>query len=223
MTWWMHDAYYTGGMVQVTSWIFWVVFSITLHELGHGWAALWQGDDTPRVTGHMTWNPLVHMGPWSLLMFALIGIAWGLMPTDPSKYRWRRKGRVVVALAGPAVNIGLAFLALTALAVWLRYGTPDTVFDERLQVFLWTGGMLNIFLALFNVLPIPPLDGSQVLMGLSDRFYVWFHHPVVRQYAFFGIIALFFIFNLGSGMFLLAQRATQGYLGLLSGLLGSGS
>lgn len=54
-----------------------VIFSITLHELAHGWAAIWQGDRTPIETGHMTWNPLVHMGWASLLMFAIVGIAWG--------------------------------------------------------------------------------------------------------------------------------------------------
>ena len=60
------------------------------------------------------------MGGMSLIMFALIGIAWGLMPTDPSRYRWGRKGRVVVALAGPLVNVALAVLALTALAFWVQ-------------------------------------------------------------------------------------------------------
>ena len=223
MQWWIHEAYYSGGMVLVTSWIFWVVFSITLHELGHGWAALSQGDGTPRETGHMSWNPLVHMGPWSLAMFALIGIAWGLMPTDPSRYRSGRKGRVVVALAGPVVNVLLALVTLTALGLWIRYGNSGTVFDERLRVFLLTGGMLNILLAGFNMLPIPPLDGSQALMGLSVRCYVWFHHPAVRQYSFFAIIALFFLFNVGTWMFIWAQRATGAYLGLLEMLLGTPS
>ena len=219
--WWVHEVYYNGGAVQLGSWIFWVIFSITLHELGHGWAAIWQGDDTPRETGHMSWNPLVHMGPWSLAMFAIIGIAWGLMPTDPSRYRWGRKGRVVVALAGPLVNVALAVLALTALAFWVRFGTAGSAFDERLHVFLLTGGILNIFLAGFNLIPAPPLDGSQVLMGLSDRFYQWFHNPQVQQYAFFAIIALFFILNLGSIGYALSSDASVGYVRALSWLLGA--
>jgi len=219
--WWVHEVYYNGGAVQLGSWIFWVIFSITLHELGHGWAAIWQGDDTPRETGHMSWNPLVHMGPWSLAMFAIIGIAWGLMPTDPSRYRWGRKGRVVVALAGPLVNVALAVLALTALAFWVRFGTAGSAFDERLRVFLLTGGILNIFLAGFNLIPAPPLDGSQVLMGLSDRFYQWFHNPQVQQYAFFAIIALFFILNLGSIGYALSSDASVGYVRALSWLLGA--
>ena len=82
MTWWVHQEYRSGGLVAVLSWAFWVIFSITLHELGHGWAAIRQGDDTPRRLGRMTLNPLVHMGVPSLVMFALIGIAWGAIATD---------------------------------------------------------------------------------------------------------------------------------------------
>ena len=115
-TWWVHDLYLQGRTVELISWIFWVIFSIVLHELSHGWAALWQGDDTPRRLGHMTANPIVHMGGLSLLVFALIGIAWGVMPTDPSRYRWGRRGRVFVAAAGPAMNVALSLIALTTLA-----------------------------------------------------------------------------------------------------------
>jgi hypothetical protein len=73
--WWVLSAYKFGGAALLVSWIFWVIFSITMHELAHGWAALWQGDDTPRRYHRMTLNPVVHMGPVSLIMFALLGIA----------------------------------------------------------------------------------------------------------------------------------------------------
>jgi len=219
--WWVHKLYYGDGPVMLAAWVFWVIFSITLHELGHGWAAIRQGDETPRETGHMTWNPLVHMGPWSLAMFALIGIAWGLMPTDPSRYRSGRRGRVIVALAGPFVNVVLAFICLTALGLWLRFGATGSPFDVKLVTFLSTGGMLNVLLAGFNLLPIPPLDGSQVLMGLSWRAYRWYGNPIVRQYAFFGILALFFIFRLGTYAFLWANQVSLAYLGLMRLILGA--
>ena len=105
MQWWMHAVYDSGGLAAVLGWVFWVIFSICLHELAHGWAAIWQGDRTPRETGHMTMNPMVHMGGASLIVFALVGIAWGLMPTDPSRYRWGRRGRIAVAAAGPLMNL----------------------------------------------------------------------------------------------------------------------
>ena len=71
MNWWVHDLYASGRIVELVSWIFWVLLSITLHELGHGWMAIREGDRTPIELGRMTMNPLVHMGHFSLLLFAL--------------------------------------------------------------------------------------------------------------------------------------------------------
>ena len=85
--WWIHDLWQSGQGTLLVSWIFWVIASITLHELAHGWAAIFQGDDTPLVTGHMTANPVVHMGIPSIFIFLLLGIAWGAMPINPYKLR----------------------------------------------------------------------------------------------------------------------------------------
>jgi len=212
--WWVHQQYYEGGISLVVGWAFWVILSITLHELAHGWAALRQGDTTPRDTGHMTWDPLVHMGGMSLIMFALIGIAWGMMPTDPSRYRSGRKGRAIVAFAGPAMNLLLAFGALTTLGIMLACGAQNSESDAvgRLIEFFFLGGVLNLVLFGLNLLPVPPLDGSQILMGLSQKFYIWFHNPVFRQYAFFAVLALFFITPLGSVAFRSAQYVSLLYL-----------
>ena len=212
--WWVHEQYNIGGPTLVISWVFWVIFSITLHELAHGWAAIWQGDRTPRETGHMTWNPIVHMGGPSLIMFALIGIAWGLMPTDPSRYRWGRQGRIVVAGAGPLMNLLLAAASLMALVLFANFGPTDTTLGERLVMFFYLGGMLNLVLFGLNLLPVPPLDGSQILMGLSYRCYVWFQSPMVRQYSFFAVLALFFMTPLGSWAFRAAHMTCNAFLGV---------
>ena len=76
---WMHELAQSGEYGVIVGWLFWIIASITLHELAHGWAALWQGDPTPRALGHMTASPMVHMGPMSLIALALVGIAWGAM------------------------------------------------------------------------------------------------------------------------------------------------
>lgn len=212
--WWVHEQYNSGGPTLVISWVFWVIFSITLHELAHGWAAIWQGDRTPRETGHMTWNPIVHMGGPSLIMFALVGIAWGLMPTDPSRYRWGRQGRIVVAAAGPLMNLLLAAASLFALVLFVNFGPTDTTLGERLVMFFYLGGMLNLVLFGLNLLPVPPLDGSQILMGLSYRCYVWFQSPMVRQYSFFAVLALFFMTPLGSWAFRAAHETCNAFLGV---------
>ncbi|MEE2681471.1 MAG: site-2 protease family protein [Planctomycetota bacterium] len=214
MQWWVHEQYNIGGPTLVISWAFWVLFSISLHELAHGWAAIRQGDDTPRETGHMTANPIVHMGGASLIMFALIGIAWGLMPTDPSRYRSGRRGRVVVAAAGPIMNLLLAAASLVALVIFANVASTDTTLGGRIVTFFYLGGMLNLVLFGLNLLPVPPLDGSQILMGLSYRCYVWFQNPAVRQYSFFVVLALFFISPLGSWAFRAAHMTCNGFLGL---------
>lgn len=219
MHWWVHDLYSNGEYVLLVSQIFWVIFSICLHELAHGWAALWQGDDTPRVSGHMTWNPLVHMGPWSLLMFALVGIAWGLMPTDPSRYRSRRRGRFYVAGAGPAMNLLLAFITLTAAALWMLYGSAREPLHGNITEFLLTGGWLNLALAIFNLLPVPPLDGANVLAGLSFRAYVFFQNPQVSMIGMLILMVLLFS-GVGSVVFFgLPQIAALSYVRMIQNLL----
>lgn len=222
MTWWVHDYVQAGLFVELISRIFWVILAITLHELAHGWAAIWQGDDTPRRLNRMTLNPLVHMGGMSLLMLAIIGISWGVMPTDPSKYRWRRKGRAVVAVAGPAMNILLAFISLTLLIVWLKVGPSNAPVYNNLATFLWTGGWLNILLALFNMLPIPPLDGSSVLSGLSYRCYVWFQNPQSQVFGMFIVLAIFFT-GIGSLIFSVAAIPAVIYVETLGAILGNPS
>lgn len=217
--WWVHDLYQQpGGPVLLVSWAFWVIFSITLHELAHGWAAIWQGDDTPIRYNRMTINPLVHMGGMSLLMFAIIGIAWGMMPVDPSRFRWRRRGRIVVSGAGPAMNILLAFIALTVAALWSHYGPTAQPLHNNVTLFLFTGGWLNLVLAAFNLLPIPPLDGSSILSGLSMTMYRFFQHPQSQMFGMFILLAIF-ISGVGSFLFGFAVDIGDAYVNAVDAVL----
>lgn len=167
--WWIADLWQAGQTVQLVSWVFWVIVSICLHELGHGVAALWEGDDTPRRLGHMTWNPMIHMGTTSILAFILIGFAWGLMPVNPYNFRHRRWGDAIVAAAGPLVNLVLAFILLTAAGLWegLVFSAPDDIqWQANVKIFLLSGGWLNLVLLALNLLPFPPLDGSRILASV---------------------------------------------------------
>jgi Zn-dependent protease len=221
MSWWVHELYQAGRTIELVSWIFWVILAIVLHELAHGWAALWQGDDTPRRLGRMTVNPLVHMGATSLLVFALIGIAWGVMPTDPSRYRWGRQGRIVVAAAGPVMNVALGLTALTALVVWLKVGPAAHPFYRNLAVFLWTGGWINVVLAGFNLLPVPPLDGSTILSGLSWRAYQLYQNPQAAMYGMFILLVVFFVTPIGGFFFVGCDLVALIYAQGLASLLGA--
>lgn len=169
-SWWVNDALAAGGPFFLTSWIVWVIGSIVLHELGHGWAAIAHGDRTPIETGHMTWNPIVHMGGASLLVFALVGIAWGAMPVNPGRLRGRN-AEAKVAFAGPLMNLGLAATCILLGGFWLALGTghivPSFIASPKVyadvRTFFMLGAGLNLVLAMFNLLPIPPLDGSRIL------------------------------------------------------------
>ena len=166
----------------------------------------------------MTMNPIVHMAPMSLLMFAVIGIAWGLMPVDPSRFRWKRKGRVVVAAAGPAMNVALALVSLTLAALWLAYGPAREPLYSNVRTFLVVGGMLNLVLAVFNLLPIPPLDGSNILMGLSLRWYQVYQQPHAQMIGMFILLAVF-ISGVGGLLFVAAANVSSRYVDVVASIL----
>jgi Zn-dependent protease len=203
--WWISDLLSNqniNGQVWVVSWIVWVVLSICLHELAHGWAAIRLGDDTPIIAGHMTWNPMVHMGAFSLIMFLIIGIAWGMMPINPSKLRGRY-AESLVALAGPVMNILLATVALIGLVIWVplcqgQISSGVTIADPlatNMQSFLAVGAMLNILLFVLNMLPLPPLDGSRILMNLSPAYTRFVMSDTGRWILLGGFVLLFLIFS----------------------------
>jgi len=188
-----------------------VVISVVLHELSHGVAAIWQGDDTPRLTGHMTWNPLVHMGGFSLFLLFFAGIAFGLMPVTPSRFR-SRYGHALVAAAGPAMNLVLAFLGLTIFAIWVKVGgfAVEGPIGAG-QEFLFTLGRINLILFVFNLLPLPPLDGSTVLSDLSPRYRRMIANPNNQPIFMGAFLLIFFFFD---GVFTAADAISQTYLQL---------
>ena len=221
--WWIADLWQRGETVRLASWIFWVMASIVLHELGHGVAAIWQGDDTPRVLGRMTINPVVHMGWFSIVAFLLIGIAWGLMPVNPSNFRWGpRRGGALVAAAGPAVNLALCVLCVVACAALQVVGPRDQQIAENVSLFLFMGAWLNLWLMMFNLLPVPPLDGAAVISGISRSAARVMAHPRVQQIGFIAVLLL-----MVSGGANFAARLAIGSvaiaLGALEGLFSGGA
>lgn len=202
-----------------------VIVSITLHELAHGWAALWQGDDTPRVTGHMTWNPIVHMGWFSIILLLMAGIAFGAMPVNPRRFR-SRYGDALVAAAGPAMNLVLWFVAVLTLGLWHRYedaASPYTTeqaltLASNTQLFLVYFALTNGALVLLNLIPIPPLDGSRILANFN-RGYAQLIYGVQNPHAFlFALIALLTVLSYTDfGLFDLSSRATVALLRSING------
>ena len=200
------------------SWILTVVVSIILHELAHGWAAIWQGDDTPQIHKRLTPDPMVHMGPYSLIMLFLIGIAWGQMPVNPSRFR-SRYGETFVSAAGPAMNVLLALLMLTAMAVMIRFNlfSADPL-GENLEMFMRVFGMANLALALFNLIPLPPLDGSHILANLNESYSRFVSDP--DKQGTLGIIFLLVFIFFGGILFTAAINISHAYVGWLLDVMG---
>lgn len=186
-----------------------VIVSIVLHELGHGFAAIRQGDDTPLVTGHMTWNPYVHMGPIGLGLLFFVGIAFGMMPVNPRKFR-DQYGDAYVAAAGPAVNLVLALISLTVMVLLARQGIDWRVGDVQP---LWVMGLMNIVLFLLNMIPVPPLDGSVVLGNFVPAY-----RNFTRANPGLSSMAFILIFLLAGKLFEFSANVANRYIELLASL-----
>ena len=219
--WWIANFWQSGQTVLLASWIIWVIVSICLHELGHGVAAIWEGDDTPRIKGHMTFNPLVHMGGPSLIVFLLIGFAWGLMPVNPSNFRHRRWGEAIVAAAGPAVNLILAVILLTTAGIvsgLFLSKDPQPEWAVNLFTFLLIGGWLNLILLALNLLPIPPLDGSRILASFSDPYARLLMNPQ-SQLIGLGIFVIIMVSGVGSVFTGLMMSISDNWAGMVQGVI----
>ncbi len=140
-------------------WIVIVVFSICLHELAHAWVALKHGDDTAAKRGHLSLNPAIQMGVYSLFMLLLIGFAWGAVPVDESRMRSRSSG-AWVAIAGPLANLGLVILFSFGASIIPLFSSDAA--SSLTHSFFFLGATLNAMLFLLNMLPVPMLDGWRV-------------------------------------------------------------
>jgi Zn-dependent protease len=165
-------------------------FAFPVHELAHAVVARYLGDDTGERLGRITLNPLAHLDPWGTLLFALTGFGWA-RPVPVNPYRLRGDPRwsfALVALAGPASNLLLAVL-FAALFRSFSAVAESGFIGNVAQVALVIAVQLNIFLALFNLIPVPPLDGSRLLAALlPEQGQIWMDQ--LERYGFLILFAL---------------------------------
>ena len=166
--------------------IFSVVFSVCLHEYAHAYAAMRLGDRTAADAGHLSLNPMIQMGPTSLILMLFMGIAFGSVPVNRDVLEQRKYGNLIVAIAGPLTNLALCCVSAIIAVMITRAGMDAGTFVH----FLFTFSMLNGTLFLLNMLPIPVLDGYTVLEDLVPRLKEY-DYSTTRQFGFYGIILVF--------------------------------
>ena len=191
-----------------------VVIGITFHEFSHAAVASLQGDQTARSQGRLTLNPISHLDPLGSIALLVAGFGWGRpVPVTPSRLRSGRLGHVLVGLAGPAANFVVALIAVVALR--FVYPTAGTTFNVDFSVtLLYTLVAVNVILGVFNLLPIPPLDGSTLLsiaLPPSRQNVVAF----LDQYGIFLLLGLLILApNLLTPIFRAITEALYGLVGL---------
>ena len=167
------------------------IMSLVLHELSHAYMADFLGDPTPRLTGRLTLNPLKHLDLFGTLLFLFCRFGWAKpVQVDASNFRKPDRAMVSVAMAGPLCNFILAIIATTILKLSLPY-LNDKTFLLYFYLICYYTASINIMLAVFNLIPIPPLDGSRLVHYLLPAQYKAKYYQFSQQYAFIIIILVF--------------------------------
>ncbi len=141
-----------------------LLIALTFHEFAHGYAAYRMGDNTARYSGRLSLNPLDHLDIWGTLCLLFFHFGWAKpVPINPANFREQKKGIIIVSLAGPFANFLLAFVCAVVCKILVRFTATSEIAVFFYQVFLYAE-VMNVGLMVFNLIPIPPLDGSKVLM-----------------------------------------------------------
>jgi Zn-dependent protease len=191
-----------------------LVFSLTFHEFGHAKVASLVGDDTAERAGRLTLNPIPHIDPLGLFMVLAIGIGYAKpVPTNPSKFR-TRWGTLLVAAAGPGMNLLIATVTINLYALGVKAGFG--LFQTEVAYFFFTYlALINMLLMLFNLLPIGPLDGSYILPYALPREMAIKYLQINRRFGAYALLALIALNFLGVPVFESIWKLGEFMLGII--------
>lgn len=175
-----------------------ILFSMTLHEAMHAFVGYWLGDETAKLQGRLSLNPIKHIDPFLTLLLPIILAIIGApifggakpVPFNPNNIRWGEWGAALIAVAGPLTNLFIAFIMF---GIFVVIGAPASGLAGQI---LMTAVLVNLGFFVFNMIPIPPLDGSRVLYALAPEFVRRGMEAIER----FGIVLIFLIIMVGSSL-----------------------
>ncbi|NQU99606.1 MAG: site-2 protease family protein [Parcubacteria group bacterium] len=182
--------------IMFFAWVISLVVAISIHEFAHAFAANSLGDPTAKLQGRLTLNPLSHLDPWGTLLLLFAGFGWGKpVPFNPYNLKNQKFGPAIISLAGPFSN----FVLVVVFGLILKYLYPLTGlgYESALFYFLYTLIIINAILMAFNLIPIPPLDGSKILFSVLPDSMANIKE-MMERYGFMILIMLVF---LGGGIF----------------------
>lgn len=171
-----------------------IVIGFTLHEYAHAWTAVWLGDDTPKHQGRLSVNPFVHIDIIGFIMILLAGFGWAKpVEINPNNFKHKKRDGIIVSLAGPLMNLLIAFYFLILMVI--AYYIPENIlggyyYEIIMNIFdyaVW----INIVLFIFNLIPIPPLDGSHILFGLTGLKDSSFYYTLYDKSKYLLLILIF--------------------------------
>ena len=215
-------AYYFSsaeGFLNLLITIFCVFLSLTIHEVSHGYMAYLRGDNTAKYTGRLSFNPINHIDPLGALCLFLFGFGWAkpvMINTRNFKTKTIKLDMVLTSLAGPISNFITAFISVFLMVLVINFTAVDGLWYLVFTI-LQTLAVMNLGLGVFNLIPIPPLDGSKVLSAiLPTRIYF-----KLMQYERYGFIVLIILINLSffGGLLTLAVEGLFGGFYSLSNLI----
>ncbi len=214
----LRNGFSMGALVGVCSSIFVVFCTMPIHEYAHAFVATKLGDKTAKLSGRLTLNPLAHIDIMGALMILLFGFGYAKpVPVNPRNFKDVKKGMALTAVAGPISNLVMAAISLliSNLACIVYYKTNGSLVADISLTFFFYAASINVYLAVFNLLPIPPLDGSRILSLIVPNK-IYYKIMQYERYIVMVVFALIFFRVLTVPLSFLADKVLYGIVWLVS-------